>query len=132
MKYRLSTPVLTAILVFSSGLLFPLIFGLTDRLLRELFSQLDPTLLVIASFSWLLLFYFLGIKFSLEYLCGQFEILEREKLFRYSNIAYTAVTLLFYSSLVSASAFSNLAWGGFYLVTIGVFYLLSGRLLKEL
>lgn len=131
MKPRLSTPVLTAILVFSSGFVFPLIFSITDKLLRELFYGFDPILLTISSFSWLLLFYFYGIKFSLEYINLQFEMSDKVKLFKYSNISFALVSLLFYSSLISTSVLSNILWGGFYLVSIGFFYTLSSKSLNQ-
>ncbi len=131
MKPRLSTPVLTAILVFSSGFVFPLIFSITDKLLRELFYGFDPILLTISSFSWLLLFYFYGIKFSLEYINRQFEMSDKDKLFKYSNISFALVSLLFYSSLISTSLLSNMLWGGFYLVSIGFFYTLSSKELNQ-
>lgn len=131
MKPRLSTPVLTAILVFSSGFVFPLIFSITDKLLRELFYGFDPILLTISSFSWLLLFYFYGIKFSLEYINLQFEMSDKVKLFKYSNISFALVSLLFYSSLISTSVLSNMLWGGFYLVSIGFFYTLSSKSLNQ-
>lgn len=131
MKHRLSTPVLTAILVLSAGFVFPLIFSITDKLLRELFYAFDPTLLTISSFSWLLLFYFYGIKFSLEYINRQFEISDKDRLFKYSNISFALVSLLFYSSLISTSLLSNMLWGGFYLVSIGFFYALSSKELNQ-
>ena len=132
MKHALSTPALTAILVLSAGFVFPIIFSITDRLLRELFSAFDPTLLMIASFSWLLVLYFFGIKFSLEYINRQFEIADKDKLFTYSNIVFAAIAVLFYASLVSTSLLSNILWGGFYLCTIGFFYILSSKeLLKQ-
>lgn len=131
MKYRLSTSALTVILVFSAGFVFPLIFSITDRLLRELFWALEPTVLLIASFSWLLLFYYYGIKFSLEYVTRQFDIEDNKKLFNYSNIAFAAVSFLFYTSLISASLLSNVLWGSFYLITIGFFYLLSSKALSD-
>lgn len=87
---------------------------------------------MVASFSWLLILYFFGIKFSLEYINRQFEIADKEKLFKYSNLAFTAVSVLFYTSLVSASLLSNILWGVFYLCTIGLFYSLSSKkLLKQ-
>jgi len=121
-KQKLSVPALSTVLVLSSGVIFPIIFSVTDRLLRELFSAFHPTLLLLASFSWLLIFYFYGIKFSLEYVIRQFEVSDKEKLFKYSNIGFSAVAVLFYTSLISASLLSNMLWGGFYLATIGFFY----------
>jgi len=129
-KYRLSTSALTVILIFSAGFVFPIIFSITDRLLRGLFSALEPTLLLIASFSWLLVLYYYGIKFSLEYVTRQFEIEDSSKLFTYSNIAFTAVCILFYASLVSTSLLSNMLWGTFYLIVIGFFYYLSSKALS--
>jgi hypothetical protein len=126
-RQKLSVPALSAVLVLSSGVVFPIIFTVTDRLLRELFSAFHPTLLLIASFSWLLLFYFYGIKFSLEYVSRQFEVSDRDKLFKYSNIGFSAVAVLFYASLLSSSILSNILWGSFYLATIGLFYWLSSR-----
>lgn len=131
MRQILSVPALSTILVLSAGIVFPIIFTVTDRLLRELFSAFHPTLLLLASFSWLLLFYFYGIKFSLEYITRQFEITERDKLFRYSNIGFSIVAVFFYASLVSASLLSNMLWGSFYLLTIGFFYRLSSKELLE-
>ena len=127
MKPKLSLSALTTIIVLSSGIVFPIIFTVTDRLLRELFSALHPTLLLIASFSWLLFFYFYGIKFTLEYITRQFEISDRDSLFTYSNIGFSAVAVVFYASLISASVLSNILWGCFYLVTIGFFYWLSSK-----
>jgi len=130
-RQKLSVPVASTILVLSSGLVFPIIFTVTDRLLRELFSAFHPTFLLIASFSWLLIFYFYGIKFSLEYVTRQFEISDRDKLFKYSNIGFSAVAVLFYTSLLSGSILSNMLWGSFYLATIGFFYRLSSKKLLE-
>ncbi len=127
MKPTLSLPVLTAIIVLSSGVIFPILFSITDRLLRELFSELHPTLLLIASFTWLLILYFYGIKFSLEYVTRQFDISDRDRLFKYSNIGFSAVAVLFYASLLSTSVLSNILWGCFYLITIGLFYWLSSK-----
>jgi len=126
-KLQLSLPALTTILVLSAGFVFPIIFSITDKLLRTVFSEFNPTVLMIASFSWLLFFYFFGIKFSLEYITRQFEVSDAKKLFLYSNISFTAISLLFYASLVSASVFSNVLWGVFYLLTIGFFYFLSSK-----
>lgn len=122
---------MSTILVLVSGLVFPVLFSITDRLLRELFSALHPTLLLIASFSWLLLLYFYGIKFSLEYVGRQFEISDRDRLFKYSNIGFTAISVLFYASLLSASVLSNVLWGSFYLAVIVLFYRLSSKELLE-
>lgn len=132
MKQKLSTPALASILVLSAGFVFPLLFGFTDILLRRLLHEIDPTLLLGLSFSWLLLFYFFGIKFSLEYLTRQFEIGEKERLFTYANVGFAAVSLLFYASLLSASLLSNMIWGCFYLCTIAFFYCLSSKYLKKL
>ena len=129
MKHKLSLPALSTIVVLTSGFVFPLIFTVADRFLRELFSFLDPTLLLAASFAWLLLFYFYGIKFSLEYVTRQFEISDRNRLFRYSNIGFAALALLTYASLFSVSVFSNLLWGSFYLAVIILFYKLSSSIL---
>jgi len=129
MKLKLSTPILTSILLISSGVVFPLIFSATDHLLRILLSELDPMLLMVLSFMWLLLFYFYGIKFSLEYIQRQFEINDTNKLFIYSNVGFTLISVLFYTSLISASMLSNIIWGCFYLVTIGFFYYLSTKTL---
>lgn len=131
MKQRLSTPLLTLILLSSSGVIFPIIFTMTDKLLRTLFAQLDPLLLMILSFSWLLLFYFYGIKFSLEYVQRQFEIDDKNKLFTYSNIGFTGVSIAFYASLISSSMLSNMIWGCFYLSTIMFFYFLSSKILQN-
>jgi hypothetical protein len=126
-RQTLSIPVLSTILVLSSGVVFPIIFTVTDRLLRELFSAFHPTLLLAASFAWLLFFYFYGIKFSLEYVTRQFEVSDKDKLFKYSNIGFTSVAVLFYASLISPSMLSNVLWGGFYLITIAFFYRLSSK-----
>jgi len=126
-KQKLSIPVLSTVLVLSAGIIFPIIFSITDRLLRELFSAFHPTLLLAASFSWLLIFYFYGIKFSLEYITRQFEVSDKDKLFKYSNIGFSAVAILFYASLISASLLSNMLWGSFYLAAIGIFYWLSSK-----
>jgi len=130
-KQKLSVPVLSTILVLSSGLVFPIIFTVIDQLFRELFSAFHPTLLLFASFSWLLIFYFYGIKFSLEYVTRQFEVSDRDKLFKYSNIGFSVVAVLFYTSLLSASILSNMLWGSFYLAVIGIFYRLSSKELRE-
>jgi len=130
-KQKLSVPVLSTILVLSSGLVFPIIFTVIDQLFRELFSAFHPTLLLFASFSWLLIFYFYGIKFSLEYVTRQFEVSDRDKLFKYSNIGFSVVAVLFYTSLLSASILSNMLWGSFYLSVIGIFYRLSSKELRE-
>lgn len=127
MKYRLSTPALAIILVIFAGVLFPVIFSVTDKMLRTLFSALHPTVLTAASFAWLLFFYFYGIKFSIEYIIRQFEISEKEKLFRYSNLGFSAMSMLFYASLVSYSWLSNVIWGSFYLIVIYFFYRLSSN-----
>ncbi len=129
MKYKVSTPALAIILVIFAGVLFPVIFSMTDRLLRTALSDMNPTLLTAASFTWLLFFYFYGIKFSIEYIIRQFEISENQKLFRYSNIGFTAMSMLFYASLISPSWFSNIVWGSFYFITIGLFYWLSSKAL---
>ena len=127
MKQKLSTPALTSILLLSSGVVFPLIFTMTDKLLRLLLLELNPLVLTFLSFAWLLLFYFYGIKFSLEYLTRQFNIEEPKKLFTYSNIGFTAISIIFYASLVSASLLSNMIWGCFYLAIIGFFYYHSSK-----
>ena len=127
MKQKLSTPLLTSILLIFSGVVFPLVFSATDHLLRILFSKLDPILLMVFSFSWLLVFYFYGIKFTIEYLSREFEIEDGKKLFTYSNIGFTLISLSFYSSLISSSSLSNIIWGFFYLFTIGFFYFLSAK-----
>jgi len=127
LKQKLSTPALSTILVLSAGVVFPILFGVTDKLLRTLFVDFNPIAIMISSFIWLLVFYFFGIKFSIEYVTQQFEIAEKERLFKFSNIAFTAVTLLFYISLVSASWLSNVLWGSFYLITVGFFYWLSAK-----
>ena len=125
MKYPLSTPALAIILVIFSGVLFPVIFSVTDKMLRTLFTGLHPTVLTILSFIWLLFFYYYGIKFSIEYIIRQFEISEKEKLFRYSNLGFSAMCMLLYASLVSYSWLSNIIWGSFYLIVIYFFYRLS-------
>jgi len=122
LKKELSTPALTSILLLSSGVVFPLIFTMTDKLFRTLLVELNPLLLMSFSFAWLLVFYFYGIKFSVEYISSEFEIPQKQKLFTYSNIGYTLISLAFYSSLISASLLSNIIWGCFYLLTIGFFY----------
>ncbi|HIC45113.1 MAG TPA: hypothetical protein EYO73_12795 [Sulfurimonas sp.] len=127
MKQKLSTPVLTSILLISSGVVFPLIFTMTDKLLRTVLVELNPLVLMIASFLWLLIFYFYGIKFSVDYLAREFEIEDKQKLFTYSNIGFTLISLAFYSSLLSVSMLSNIVWGSFYLCTIGFFYYLSSK-----
>jgi hypothetical protein len=104
-RQTLSIPVLSTILVLSSGVVFPIIFTVTDRLLRELFSAFHPTLLLAASFAWLLFFYFYGIKFSLEYVTRQFEVSDKDKLFKYSNIGFTSVAVLFYAFDIAFYAF---------------------------
>jgi len=124
-KQKLSVPALSTVIVLSSGVIFPIIFSVTDQLLRELFSAFHPTLLLLASFSWLLIFYFYGIKFSLEYVTRQFEVSDRDRLFKYSNIGFSTIAVLFYISLLSSSLLSNMLWGSFYLTTIGFFYRLS-------
>ena len=131
MKQKLSTPVLTTILLISSGVVFPIIFTMTDKLLRTLLVDLNPLYLMIASFAWLLLFYYYGIKFSLEYIVRQFEIEETNKLFTYSNVGFTLISISFYASLISASILSNMIWGCFYLSTIGFFYFLSSKTLHR-
>jgi hypothetical protein len=132
LKQRLSTPVLTSILVLSAGVIFPIIFSLTDKILRTLLVDLDPVILMFSSFAWLLLFHFFGIKFSIEYITRQFELTEKKRLFKLSNISFFVVSLFFYSFLISASWLSNLIWGSFYLTTIGFFYWLSSKeLLNE-
>jgi len=100
---------------------------MTDKLLRTLLVDLNPTILMVLSFSWLLLFYFYGIKFSVEYIAREFEIESTKDLFTYSNIGFTLISALFYYSLVSASFVSNIVWGSFYLVTIAFFYYLSNK-----
>jgi hypothetical protein len=129
LKHKFSTPVLTFILVLSAGVVFPILFGFTDKLLRILLVDLNAVALMVSSFAWLLIFYFWGIKFSIEYVTQQFEIADRKKLFKFSNMAFTAVTLIFYFSLISASWLSNILWGSFYLVTVGFFYWLSSKAL---
>jgi len=104
---------------------------MTDKLLRTLLVELNPLALMIASFAWLLVFYFYGIKFSLEYLTRQFEIEDRKKLFKYANIGFTFINMAFYASLISSSLLSNMIWGCFYLVTIGFFYFLSSKELLQ-
>jgi hypothetical protein len=131
LKQKLSTPVLTLILLTSSGVIFPVIFTMTDKLLRTLLAELNPLALLVASLSWLLLFYFYGIKFSLEYISRQFEIDDSKKLFTYSNIGFALITLAFYASLISPSFLSNMIWGSFYLVTILFFYFLSSKILLK-
>ena len=131
MKQKLSTPLLTLILLISSGVVFPIIFTMTDKLLRTLLIELNPVLLLATSFSWLLLFYFYGIKFSLEYIQRQFEIEDANKLFTYSNIGFTLISISFYASLISTSMLSNMIWGCFYLSTIGFFYYLSSKILNQ-
>jgi len=127
LKQKLSTPLLAMILLSASAVIFPLIFSMTDKLLRTLLVELNSLVLMIASFAWLLLFYFYGIKFSLEYLTRQFEVEEKEKLFNYSNIGFSAINMVFYGSLISPSLLSNMIWGCFYLVCIGFFYFLSTK-----
>jgi len=127
MKQKLSTPILTLILLLSAGVVFPFIFTMTDKLLRTVFVELNPLVLMGLSFAWLLLFYFYGIKFSLEYISRQFEITEPKKFFTYSNIGFTLISLAFYASLISPSLLSNMIWGCFYLSTIGFFYFLSSK-----
>lgn len=127
MKQKLSTPALTSILLISSGVIFPIIFTMTDKLLRTVLVELNPIVLMVLSFAWLLLFYFYGIKFSLEYISRQFTIEEPKKLFTYSNIGFALISLAFYASLISSSLLSNMIWGCFYLSTLGFFYLLSSK-----
>ena len=131
MRQKLSTPLLTLILLISSGVVFPIIFTMTDKLLRTLLIELNPLVLLIASFSWLLLFYFYGIKFSLEYITRQFEIEDANRLFTYSNVGFALISIAFYASLISASMLSNMIWGIFYLSTIGFFYFLSSKILYQ-
>lgn len=125
MKPSLSTPALTLILVILAGIVFPLVFSLFDRLLRSLLVDFNPLLLTSLSFAWLLLFYYLGIKFSLEYITREFELSNTDRLFRYSNILFALVTAGFYATLISSSPLSNLVWGCFFLATMGIFYRLS-------
>jgi len=127
MKYRISTLALTILLVIFAGVLFPVIFSVTDRFLRTLFSGLHPTALTIASFSWLLLFYYFGIKLSIGYIAKEFEVQHKKRLFAYSNLGFSAMSMLFYVSLLSYSWLSNLVWGSFYLITIGLFYWISSK-----
>ncbi len=122
-KHTLPTAALVTILVLSAGVVFPLLFAMSDKILRSLLQGLDPTALMIASFAWLLLLYFYGIKFSLEYITRQFVVDDPQALFTYSTIAYAAVTLLLFASLISPSPLSNLLWGAFYLCTLFFFYL---------
>jgi len=131
MKKKLSTFASTLILLLSSAVVFPIVFSMTDKLLRTLLIELNPTLLLICSFAWLLLLYFYGIKFSLEYLEREFELEDKAKLFTYSNIGFVVINIAFYLSLLSPSALSNLIWGLFYLTTIGFFYFLSTKVLLE-
>ncbi len=127
MKYRLSSAALAIILVIFAGVLFPVVFSVTDKLLRTVLSGMHPAVLTMASFIWLLFFYYYGIKLSLEYIIRQFEISNREKVFKYSNIGFTAMSMLFYASLISFSWVSNIIWGIFYLCTIFFFYRLSSK-----
>ena len=127
MKQKLSIPILTSILLISSGVIFPLIFSMTDKLLRTFLVEINSLLLTVLSFTWLLLFYFYGIKFSVEYINREFEVEDGKKLFTYSNIGFTLISLAFYSSLISSSLLSNMIWGSFYLLTIGFFYFLSAK-----
>ncbi|MDF1881194.1 hypothetical protein JHD50_07740 [Sulfurimonas sp. MAG313] len=131
MKQQLSTPFLTAILLISSGVVFPIIFTMTDKLLRTILIDMNTLVLMVSSFSWLLIFYFYGIKFSLEYITRQFEIEDTQKLFNYSNIGFTLISISFYSSLISSSMLSNFLWGCFYLFVIGFFYYLSSKELSH-
>jgi len=131
MKQKLSTPLLTFLLLISSGVVFPIIFTMTDKLLRTLLVELNLMVLLVASFAWLLLFYFYGIKFSLEYIVRQFEIEDRHKLFTYSNIGFALISIFFYASLISTSLLSNMVWGCFYLIIIGFFYFLSSKILDQ-
>ncbi|PHR58438.1 MAG: hypothetical protein COA44_03060 [Arcobacter sp.] len=127
MKQKLSTPILTGILLISSAVVFPLIFSMTDKFLRTLLVELNPVLLTVLSFTWLLVFYFYGIKFSVDYISREFEVEDEQRLFNYSNIGFTLISVAFYSSLISASLLSNMIWGCFYLMTIGFFYFLSAK-----
>ena len=131
MKLQLSTPALTIILVLFAGIVFPIIFSIIDKLLRSLFIEIEPTILMSFSFSWLLFFYYYGIKFSIEYIVDQFEIDAPDKLFNYSNLSFASIAVLFYMSLISAYWLSNVLWGGFYLATIGFFYYLSSQKLLK-
>ncbi len=131
MKYRISTLAQTILLVIFAGVLFPIIFSVTDRLLRTIFSELNATLLTVASFSWLLIFYYFGIKLSVGYIVKEFEITQEKRLFAYSNLGFSVMSLLFYVSLLSYSWLSNLVWGSFYLITIGMFYWISSKELLD-
>ncbi len=118
---------MTILLVIFAGVLFPIIFSVTDRLLRTLFSELHPVALTIASFAWLLLFYYFGIKLSVGYVVKEFDVEDKKALFTYSNLGFSAISMLFYISLLSYSWLSNLVWGSFYLITIALFYWISSK-----
>ncbi len=129
MKQEFSSPVLAGILLLFSGIIFPLIFTLIDKLLRSVLITLEPTVLTIFSFSWLLLLYYYGIKVSLTYITDAFIINNKMRLFIYSNVGYTFISGVFYYSLISSFLLSNLLWGLFYLATIVFFYILSTKAL---
>ncbi len=131
MKLRLSTPASAIILVLFAGIVFPIIFSIIDKLLRSLLIEIEPIVLMFSSFLWLLVFYYYGIKFSVEYIVEQFEVGETERLFNYSNLGFASVAVLFYTSLISAYWLSNILWGSFYLCTIGFFYYLSSQKLLK-
>lgn len=131
MKKQLSTPGLTFILLLSSGVIFPILFSMTDKLLRTLMADLNPIILLICSFCWLLVMYFYGIKFSLEYIQREFEIANTNALFTYGNVGFMVISAIFYASLISASWLSNSLWGLFYLTTMLFFYILSSKILKQ-
>lgn len=130
-KHALPTAALVSILVFSAGVIFPLVFAMSDKILRSFLQGIDPLALKVASFIWLLIFYFYGIKFSIEYITRQFVVDEPQKLFTYSTIAYTGISLTFYATLISSSALSNVIWGSFYLATVFFFYFLAKRAFIE-
>lgn len=131
MKKTLNPLGASAILVLTSGIVFPIIFTVTDKFLRTLLTDINPISIITLSFLWLLLFYFLGIKFTMEYLEREFTLLEPRKLLHISLTGFTLINLFFYASLFSASLLSNVLWGTFYLITIGMFYYLGIKTLDQ-
>jgi len=113
------------------GILIPFLVSFVDISLRSILQEsLSPQPLTYLSFGALLLMY--GVSYF--YLWQHFikrKGLELVKLLEFGTLIIIMSDLLMYASLYQASNIrSNFIWLGFYLLLIGLFYLLGKRSMK--
>lgn len=113
-------------------MLLPLLISFTDITLRlTLQDELSPTMILLISFSLLLVLYGLGYRGLWQWCLKRYKG-DQTKLLEMATLSIIFSDLLIYASLYQqGNTLSNIIWLLFYLVLIGLFYILGKRSITQ-